>query len=106
MENISSFDKFLRDARKYKSKTITVTQSKNDFPKIDLSRKRIQKYSFAFREWAYKLNKNDKLPRGRYFAGKKPGQPVSWPLDDYFSKHDKIADTLISNSTLKINFKN
>ncbi|MEI8659289.1 hypothetical protein [Vibrio sp. Hal054] len=30
----------------------------------------------AFREWQHKLNRNDTLPRGRYFIGKEAGKPV------------------------------
>jgi hypothetical protein len=29
----------------------------------------------AFREWQHKLNRGDKLPRGTFFKGKKPGKP-------------------------------
>jgi hypothetical protein len=29
----------------------------------------------AFREWLHKLNRNDQLPRGRFFRDKKPGPP-------------------------------
>lgn len=30
----------------------------------------------AFVEWQYQLNKNEKLPRGKFFAGKLAGRPV------------------------------
>ncbi|EMW7305238.1 hypothetical protein AAFN31_004014 [Vibrio parahaemolyticus] len=30
----------------------------------------------AFRDWQHKLHRNDQLPRGRFFKGKKAGKPV------------------------------
>ncbi|MDU6090882.1 MAG: hypothetical protein E6663_05705 [Staphylococcus lugdunensis] len=46
---------------------ITVTQSLNML-KGNVRRKRP-----AFEEWQKRLNAGDRLPRGRYFTGKKPG---------------------------------
>ncbi|HHC7087292.1 TPA: hypothetical protein ACN376_003994 [Vibrio parahaemolyticus] len=30
----------------------------------------------AFREWQHKLHRNDTLPRGAFFKGKKAGKPI------------------------------
>ncbi|MBY7933061.1 hypothetical protein KW447_19025 [Vibrio fluvialis] len=30
----------------------------------------------AYKEWLHKLNRNDKLPRGKFFKGKKAGKPI------------------------------
>ncbi|USD58895.1 hypothetical protein J4N45_10170 [Vibrio sp. SCSIO 43140] len=41
--------------------------------------KRKEKYRLktaAFLEWQHKLNRNDTLPRGRFFRNKRPGPPV------------------------------
>jgi len=32
--------------------------------------------SWAFREWLYKLKKGERLPRGKYFRGRKSGRPI------------------------------
>lgn len=29
----------------------------------------------AFRDWIYKLQRGEQLPRGKFFKGKKPGSP-------------------------------
>lgn len=33
-----------------------------------------RKRNAAFEEWRKKLRKDDRLPRGRFFVGKKPGR--------------------------------
>jgi len=30
----------------------------------------------AFDDWLHQLSHNDRLPRGRYFRGKRPGRPL------------------------------
>ncbi|EGQ9696261.1 hypothetical protein [Vibrio diabolicus] len=30
----------------------------------------------AYKDWLYKLSRNDQLPRGRFFKGKKAGKPI------------------------------
>lgn len=30
----------------------------------------------AYKDWQYKLNRKDKLPRGMFFKGKKAGKPI------------------------------
>lgn len=48
---------------------ITVTQDIKDF-------KLSKPMPYAFRDWIYRLNKGEKLPRGKYFSGKKAGKPM------------------------------
>jgi hypothetical protein len=31
----------------------------------------------AFRDWQYRLHRNDQLPRGRFFQNKKAGKPIT-----------------------------
>jgi len=37
---------------------------------------KLRKQGVAFRDWQRSLNRKDKLPRGRWFAGKKAGKQV------------------------------
>ena len=50
------------EMRKYSSQTVMVTQSFTSFGRY--------KPRPAFQDWIERLNKNDRLPRGRFFAGK------------------------------------
>lgn len=40
----------------------------------------------AFDDWLHQLPRGNKLPRGRYFFGKKPGRPVHI-LDEFWRLH-------------------
>lgn len=57
-----------RDMRKHGCQTVMVTQSLADFGR----------YSYkprpAFQDWIEHLKTGERLPRGRYFVGKKPGR--------------------------------
>ncbi|NIH45789.1 hypothetical protein HBM95_23175 [Enterobacter asburiae] len=57
------------EMRKYSSQTVMVTQSFTSFGRY--------KPRPAFQDWIKRLNKNDRLPRGRFFAGKKPGRRLA-----------------------------
>jgi hypothetical protein len=57
------------EMRKYSSQTVMVTQSFTSFGRY--------KPRPAFHDWIERLNKNDRLPRGRFFAGKKPGRRLA-----------------------------
>lgn len=46
---------------------ITFTQS------VKMLKGNVRRKRPAFEEWQQRLNAGDKLPRGRYFTGKKPG---------------------------------
>ncbi len=56
------------EMRKYRSQTVMVTQSLTSFGRY--------KPRPAFQDWIERLNRNDRLPRGRFFAGKKPGRSL------------------------------
>ncbi|HGB4080487.1 TPA: hypothetical protein ACIVGF_002869 [Salmonella enterica subsp. enterica serovar 16:l,v:-] len=68
-------NKHFREMRNYGQQTVMVTQSLSMFGRY--------KYRPAFQEWIYRLKKGERLPRGRYFVGKKPGRPM--PIIDEFS---------------------
>lgn len=55
--------------RKPNSKIVGITQSLDEY-------KRLAGKNAAFRVWQYKLGRGDKLPRGKYFNGKKAGKPI------------------------------
>lgn len=57
------------EMRKYSSQTVMVTQSLTSFGR--------NKPRPAFQDWIEHLNRNDRLPRGRFFAGKKPGRRLA-----------------------------
>lgn len=46
--------------------------------------KLLQSRNAAFEEWRQKLNHGDRLPRGRYFVGKKAGRK-RLIIDEYWS---------------------
>lgn len=58
--------------RTYRSgcSVITVTQN------IDMFRGNVRRRRPAFDDWQQRLNYGDRLPRGRYFIGKKPGSVI------------------------------
>lgn len=51
-------------------KTIMVTQRLDGFGKRNR-----KPFPYAFQDWQHRLNKKDKLPRGKYFKGKVGGKP-------------------------------
>jgi len=59
----------LSSHRKFGSKLITVTQDANTYLKH-------KGKNAAFKDWIYKLNRGDTLPRGKFFQGKSAGKPL------------------------------
>lgn len=59
-------------ASKFGCRVITVTQTLPDFQRHEAYRKK----TAAFEEWRQKLNRGDRLPRGRFFKGKAPGRKM------------------------------
>lgn len=65
------------------SRSVTITQSFADFglkvgedgSLVRLDGSRIKPHH-AFKEWQYRLKRGERLPRGRFFRGKKPGRPA------------------------------
>ncbi|MBY5246604.1 hypothetical protein [Klebsiella quasipneumoniae] len=61
----------------------TVTQNLADFgvkvgddgKLIRLDGSRIKTHA-AYKEWLYRLRPGERLPRGRFFRGKRPGRPL------------------------------
>ncbi|MBT2375515.1 hypothetical protein [Pseudomonas fluorescens] len=66
-------------ARKYGVRTVTVTQTKPDMERYEAYRRK----TAAFEEWRQKLNRGDRLPRGRFFKGKTPGRAFVM-LDEFW----------------------
>ena len=68
-----------------------ITQSIKDFKGIGKNA--------AFKSWQYTLNRGDKLPRGKFFKGKKSGKPIT--LTDEFwyigKQSNKKSLSLISD---------
>lgn len=59
-------------------KTIVITQRYEDFSKF------YKPVPYAFQDWLYRLNRKDKLPRGKYFKGKVGGKPIVM-IDEFWS---------------------
>jgi hypothetical protein len=57
---------------KYGRNVVAATQTLPDIQRQEVYRRQ----TAAFEEWRKKLNYSDRLPRGRYFKGKKPGRKV------------------------------
>lgn len=73
-------------------KTIMVTQRLEDFGKI-------KPIPYAFRDWLHKLNRNEKLPRGKYFKGKVGGKPIVI-LDEFWSFFNTQYSTSIHSTSI------
>lgn len=48
----------------------TFTQS------VSMFKGRVRRRRPAFDDWLHQLSRNDRVPRGRYFRGKRPGKPL------------------------------
>lgn len=71
-------ESLLLEIKKYGRKTMTITQSRSSFGSY--------KYCPAFQDWINHLKKGERLPRGRFFAGKKPGRRLVI-LDEFHEMH-------------------
>lgn len=60
------------DAQKFGARIVTITQTLPDMERFDAYRRK----TAAFEEWRQKLNRGDRLPRGRFFKGKRPGRQL------------------------------
>ncbi len=69
-EPMSIQSKIASTAAKYGRRGVTVTQTLPDWRRHKAYRRK----TAAFEEWRKKLNHADRLPRGRFFKGKKPGR--------------------------------
>lgn len=68
-------------AQKYGMRLLTVSQTLPDMERFDAYRRK----TAAFEEWRQKLNHDDRLPRGRFFKGKRPGRKLV-AVDEFWSK--------------------
>lgn len=60
------------EAAKYGRGIVTVTQT---MPDLEKERAYLRKTA-AFEEWRQKLGRGDRLPRGKFFKGKRPGKKI------------------------------
>ena len=58
-----------KTARKFGVKSHTVSQNLDEYLAY-------RGKNAAYKDWLYKLNRGDQLPRGKFFKGKKAGKPV------------------------------
>lgn len=58
--------------QRYGTRTVTVIQTRPDLERYEAYRRK----TAAFEEWLQKLKRDDRLPRGRFFKGKKPGRKL------------------------------
>ncbi len=76
MNTLAALENTFRDMRKHGCQTVMVTQSLADFGR----------YSYkprpAFQDWIERLKTGERLPRGRYFVGKKPRWPPPVLIDE------------------------
>ena len=64
---------FLQDAaKKNGTRFTTVMQTLPNMERYETYRRK----TAAFEEWRQKLNRCDRLPRGRFFRGKRPGRKL------------------------------
>ncbi|ELW2866175.1 hypothetical protein QMI71_004577 [Salmonella enterica] len=78
-------------------KTITVTQRLEDFGII-------KPMPYAFRDWLQKLNRNDKLPSGKYFKGKVGGKSLLI-MDEFWINTSNSTSIHSLHCVTKINTK-
>lgn len=57
---------------KHGHRVVAVTQNAPDLQRHEAYRRK----TAAFEEWRLRLNRSDRLPRGRFFKGKKPGRKL------------------------------
>ena len=77
----------IKAAHKYGTRILTVTQTLGD---LERHTAKLRKTA-AFEEWRQKLNRGDRLPRGRYFVGKSPGRIVC--VFDEFALYSSVNDS-------------
>lgn len=57
---------------KYGRRVVTATQSLPDIQRYEAYRGK----TAAFEEWRQQLGRGDRLPRGKFFKGKRPGRKL------------------------------
>jgi len=63
----------------FKNGEIRLTEIKQSLPIWPLPRQRP-----AFKDWMRRLKQGEKLPRGRFFRGQKPGRPPLF-IDEFWN---------------------
>lgn len=73
---------------KFGAKTVTGTQVRPDVERYVAYRRK----TAAFEEWRQMLKRNDRLPRGKFFKGKKPGRSLVVMDEFWRAKADEPYD--------------
>nr|WP_011922924.1 hypothetical protein [Pseudomonas fluorescens]CAM96147.1 hypothetical protein pQBR0115 [Pseudomonas fluorescens SBW25] len=71
-------------AHKHGTPLFAATQTQADIERFDACRRK----TAAFEEWRLKLNLSDRLPRGRFFKGKRPGRKLV-VMDEFWQAFNK-----------------
>jgi len=89
--------------RKFGTKSIIVKQEDGEF--------NIVRKNAAFRDWQYKLNRRDSLPRGKFFKNKKAGRPYFirdefWGITSQTSGADEAnRKAILANRNILFNLR-
>lgn len=71
-------------AHKHGRRLFAATQTQADIARFEAYRRK----TAAFEEWRQKLNLSDRLPRGRFFKGKRPGRKLV-VMDEFWQAFSK-----------------
>lgn len=63
---------YFAEAAKYGRRVVTAMQTMPDWEKAQAYHRK----TAAFEEWRQKLSRGDRLPRGKFFKGKRPGRKL------------------------------
>ena len=82
--------------KKYNATVIVTQQLPKDWDLIVARRTR----NAAFEEWRQKLSRGARLPRGRYFVGKKAGPQNMVAWDECWMQGKDVAKVVIQNANV------
>lgn len=68
----------------WRKHNVTIVEAKQSMPDYEAAVARRNRTS-AFESWRQQLGQGDKLPRGSYFVGKKPGVQKTVLMDEVWS---------------------
>lgn len=84
--------------RKFNANVIVTQQQPEDWDVVVAKRNR----NAGFEDWRQKLQHGSRLPRGRYFVGKKPGPQKMMVMDERWMLDKDAAKTVIKNANTKL----
>lgn len=83
--------------RKFNATVIVTQQQPKDWDLVVARRNR----NAAFEEWRQKLQRGTRLPRGRYFVGKKAGLQNMIVRDECWMLGNDVAKVVIQNANAR-----